>query len=1025
MALVNFYRGLREKYSPDTHKDGLFFSTDTLEIILNGSSFGGGLTNVEFSEGKLIFSFANGTTKEVPIDEATQTLPGLLSALDKQKLDNLPTGTEISEDISSLEGKVGTNDYSGTNYLDGETNVTDAVKELDTQLKTSNDSLASINQEAVKEIQLDGIKIDPTGNTVNIPLVSQSADGVMSSEDKAALDALIGDGEGSVQDQIKTALEDYLPLSGGTMTGNITFESTPDSNEHEYVDLGLPSGNLWAKCNIGANTEEEGGLYFQWGDTQGYAAEQVGDGEGLKAFSWADYKFSIDGSNSNFSKYNASDSKTVLDPEDDAAHVLMGGNWRMPTFEEYKELCLNTDIYVVPSEGEEIQGTAQEQDGGIDITWASKAEGTLKGVKFYKKGDKQTYMFVPASGYAGYGSVQGVGQRGNLWASSLNSSEVKRAWVFYFYASGGEVFGTWRCYGYPVRGVLSSNTENSKGIIIEGKTESDLLNAAGSTTTVQSILDQVPEPDLSPLQNAIGANTYEGSNYLTKETNLTDAVIQLDEEIKATNDNLALEHANAEATYAKKTDVPTNVSQLTNDSGYQTEAQVDAKVASLVDSAPETLDTLNELAAALGDDPNFATTVTNKIAAKQDKLVSGTNIKTINGQSLVGTGNINTVGRSNGFGETFNSGTNVATGTNSHAEGDNTNASGNNSHTEGSFTQAKNNYEHAEGHYNLSHQDGTHAGTTRHSVGMGNSDEDRKNAFEIMADGSAYMMDLGGYDGINYASATSVQDVIKGKQDALVSGNTIKTINNQSLLGNGNITIESGASGDYLPLSGGTLTGNVYMVYPNPQLQLIGNDGALWIKDAENNILVGVETWNDHSPVNDKTYGRISCSSSDNSLRGELSPNSLTLTGSGESIHVSSSGIEKNGGNNTTVFTTDGGTASLGNYATTASVSQAVSDATFNNGHNAVSSVAGIPVSKRLVIATISNNGSFTLASTPADGREIHVIVHNTNSSDIEITMPSGSNYVKMSGDTLTVAGNSYADINVISDGTNMYIRAL
>lgn len=106
-------------------------------------------------------------------------------------------------------------------------------------------------------------------------------------------------------------------------------------------------------------------------------------------------------------------------------------------------------------------------------------------------------------------------------------------------------------------------------------------------------------------------------------------------------------------------------------------------------------------------------------------------------------------------------------------------------------------------------------------------------------------------------------------------------------------------------------------------------------------------------------------------------------------------------------------------------VSQAISDATFNNGHNAVSSVAGIPVSKRLVIATINGNGSFTLASTPADGREIHVIVHNTNSSDIEITIPSGSNYVNMSGGTLTVAGSSYADINVISDGTNMYIRAL
>ena len=185
-------------------------------------------------------------------------------------------------------------------------------------------------------------------------------------------------------------------------------------NPYDYVDLGLPSQLKWAKCNIGATNEEETGLYFQWGDTQGYTAEQVGDGEGLKAFSWADYKWSVDGSSSNFSKYNASDSKTVLDPEDDAAHVNMGGNWRMPTLEECKELCLNTDIYLVPTDGEEIQGTAQELSGSILIGWASQVEGTLKGVKFYKKGDKQTYMFVPASGGANDGSVQDVGENGGL-----------------------------------------------------------------------------------------------------------------------------------------------------------------------------------------------------------------------------------------------------------------------------------------------------------------------------------------------------------------------------------------------------------------------------------------------------------------------------------------------------------------------------------------------------------------------------------------------------------------------------------
>ena len=245
---------------------------------------------------------------------------------------------------------------------------------------------------------------------------------------------------------------DYNRIVYDTKTGFVYCKGT---NAYEYVDLGLPSKLKWAKCNIGANSEEESGLYFQWGDTQGYTAEQVGDGEGLKAFDWADYKFSIDGSSSNFSKYNASDSKTILDTEDDAAHVNMGGNWRMPTFEEYKELCLNTDIYLVPTEGEEIQGTAQEQSGSVIINWASQTEGTLKGVKFYKKDDKQTYMFVPASGVARDGSVQVVGEDGYLWASSLYSSDVQNAWIFGFGAYYGGIVVGGRYFGVPVRGVLA------------------------------------------------------------------------------------------------------------------------------------------------------------------------------------------------------------------------------------------------------------------------------------------------------------------------------------------------------------------------------------------------------------------------------------------------------------------------------------------------------------------------------------------------------------------------------------------
>ena len=217
----------------------------------------------------------------------------------------------------------------------------------------------------------------------------------------------------------------------------------------------MPSQLKWAKCNIGATTPEESGLYFQWGDSQGYTAEQVGDGEGLKAFGWDDYKFSNVGSPGGMSKYNASDSKTVLDPEDDAAHVNMGGNWRMPTLDEWKELCLNTDIYLVPTEGEEIQGTAKEQGGIVMINWESQTEGALKGVKFYKKGDKQTYMFVPASGGTNDGSVQDVGESGNLWSSSLYSSGVQNAWSFGFSAFSSIVGGGNRFRGFPVRGVLA------------------------------------------------------------------------------------------------------------------------------------------------------------------------------------------------------------------------------------------------------------------------------------------------------------------------------------------------------------------------------------------------------------------------------------------------------------------------------------------------------------------------------------------------------------------------------------------
>ena len=108
--------------------------------------------------------------------------------------------------------------------------------------------------------------------------------------------------------------------------------------EHDYVDLGLPSGTLWATMNVGANSPEEYGDYFAWGETTPKSV-----------YNWSTYKW-CNGSNDTMTKYctNSSygyngfvDNKTELDPEDDAAYVNWGSQWRMPSREQFQELINN------------------------------------------------------------------------------------------------------------------------------------------------------------------------------------------------------------------------------------------------------------------------------------------------------------------------------------------------------------------------------------------------------------------------------------------------------------------------------------------------------------------------------------------------------------------------------------------------------------------------------------------------------------------------------------------------------------
>ena len=202
-------------------------------------------------------------------------------------------------------------------------------------------------------------------------------------------------------------------------------------NGHEWVDLGLPSGTKWATCNVGANSPEEYGDYFAWGET-----------ETKDNYSWNSYKWGTAAYNAEYddwdlktlTKYNNSryfgtvDNKTMLDPEDDAAAVKWGGKWRMPTDAGWEELMNN-----------------------CTWTWT-----TLNGVNGYEVKSKTNgnSIFLPAAGYRDDDGLNGAGGYGFYWSGSLYTDSPDGAWYVCFDSDDVAVGGNYRYYGLSVRPVV-------------------------------------------------------------------------------------------------------------------------------------------------------------------------------------------------------------------------------------------------------------------------------------------------------------------------------------------------------------------------------------------------------------------------------------------------------------------------------------------------------------------------------------------------------------------------------------------
>lgn len=205
----------------------------------------------------------------------------------------------------------------------------------------------------------------------------------------------------------------------------LTFSiPTPD---HTYVDLGLPSGLLWATCNIGANTPEDYGDYFAWGETTPKDYYDWSTYQYANGTSWEDPQLTKYCNNSSYGYNGFTDDLTTLLPEDDAATANCGDGWRMPTRAEWQELLDNTTK-----------------------TWT-----TLNGVngRLFTATNGNS-LFLPAAGYRDYSSLYGAGSSGYYWSSSLDTDYPYSAWLFYFSGYYG-MYDSDRNYGRSVRPVRS------------------------------------------------------------------------------------------------------------------------------------------------------------------------------------------------------------------------------------------------------------------------------------------------------------------------------------------------------------------------------------------------------------------------------------------------------------------------------------------------------------------------------------------------------------------------------------------
>lgn len=345
----------------------------------------------------------------------------------------------------------------------------DTLEEIADKLSDNDDAVAAIITSIADEATARQTADTTISSTVNDLVTTVT-------NNYNTLDSKIDTIESTLEDRVSD-VEDAIPTKVSELENDATYipRYSFDANGYDYVEIG---GIKWATKNVGASDITDVGLYFQWGDTTGYTASQIGSGDGKKYFDASDYIWIDDptGYVKTYTKYNYTDNLRTLDVQDDAVVANMGGNWRMPTNSEWQAL------------GEAVNATYTTYDGVYGLLCVDKQDDTK-------------VLFFPSSGYAEKGSIKS--SRGvRSWGNELSTlTGVQCVWGLDDTSFGqvGSNYGgsLYRINGIPMRGVLDAQ-QNLSDVAFSGSyndltdkpniTMSDTSNFV-TTDTAQNITD--------------------------------------------------------------------------------------------------------------------------------------------------------------------------------------------------------------------------------------------------------------------------------------------------------------------------------------------------------------------------------------------------------------------------------------------------------------------------------------------------------------------------------------------------------